>query len=150
MLTLTVSLSISRTLMPGPLSSIIFEIYCFTAKTTFIFLQAFVPFPPRKNMKPNSHPLSISLSPFCFSGSEPLHFLVCRPWQRGKRSSQGSASLTWEPNSNYNSQKPPLSHTQGRRIATQALGEIPNESLPDVGAERALEVLCFALSSFGI
>ena len=33
----TVSLSISRTFMPGPLSSIILVTYCFTASITFIF-----------------------------------------------------------------------------------------------------------------
>ena len=33
---LTVSLSMRSTFMPGPLSSIILEMYCFTAKTTFM------------------------------------------------------------------------------------------------------------------
>jgi len=33
---LTVSLSISNTFIPGPLSSIILEMYCFTARITFI------------------------------------------------------------------------------------------------------------------
>lgn len=33
---LTVSLSMRSTFMPGPLSSIILETYCFTAKTTFM------------------------------------------------------------------------------------------------------------------
>jgi len=35
---LTVSLSISNTFIPGPLSSIIFEMYCFTARITFIVI----------------------------------------------------------------------------------------------------------------
>ena len=74
----TVSLSIRRTFIPGPLSSIIFVTYCLTAKITFIiaYLSTNFEFPRRKSTQ-ISEEKSPLISPNHISPEAIFIFVTC-------------------------------------------------------------------------